>query len=105
MDRVLANLDRWEQNLRDHLESRLVAVMLELEAEAKATHPYMDQTGELTASIQGFVRQVTDDVITGELTATALHANYVETMQDGKYAFLWPVIERNQDKILAALAR
>lgn len=103
--RIISGLGRWEQELRDQLESRLVVIALELEAEAKASHPYTDRTGANTASIQGYVQRVTDTEIAAALTANTPYSTILEKGHGGRFAYLWPVIERNKDTILQRLKK
>lgn len=103
IDNILHNFDRYTDNLRRLLEAALTKVMLDLEAEAKANHPYQDDTGANTASIRGLVAMVRPDALVGVLSASMEYSAALELANGGKYAYLWPAIQRKRSEILTIL--
>lgn len=83
----------------------IIEIMALLEKWAKDEHAYTDRTGALTASITGEIAEVSEDLVRGTLSAGTSAAVFLELAHEGKWAFLWPVIERHKDDIAAVLAR
>jgi hypothetical protein len=63
-----------------------------------------DITGNLNSSIRAGVVEATMRAITIGLTADMSYAVFVETMRDGRWAWLFPAIEDNRQLILQILA-
>lgn len=104
LDDISHALEAFLSQMKDRLEATLTKLMLDFEAQAKADHPYKDDSGFNTASIRGFVSEVTDTVLTGVLTAGMVYSIFLEKSLGGKYAYLGPVIEKNKDHILLIIA-
>lgn len=94
-----AGLARYEKRLRRKAEEAMVQIMLLLENDIKAHHPYKDRSGDLTRSIQGMVVAVTLEYIQGNLTGNTSYAKIVNERDGGKFAYLTPAFARNADKI------
>ena len=97
---VMAAFDGFTKGLNSRMELCIQTVVAALEGWAKSEHRYTDRTTNLTNSIKGIVGEVSAKSATGYLTATMEYAVFVELARDGKWAFLWPVIERHKADIL-----
>ncbi len=78
-------------------------VMAALEGWAKSEHAYRDRTTNNTSSIKGEVAEVSAEIVRGVLSAGMEYSIWLELARDGKWAFLWPVIERHKDDILGII--
>lgn len=103
LDQVLGNADAYLVGVRQRAEQAMVKITADLQAWAQAEHPYQDDTGANTASIKGFVAEVTPSVIRGVLSANMEYSVFLELARGGKYAFLLPVIERHRADIIKVL--
>lgn len=92
------------KQIQENAETAVAEVMAALEGWAKAEHPYTDRTGNNTASITGEVAEVSAQLVRGVLSAGMDYSVFLELAKDGKWAFLWPVIERHKDDILAIIS-
>lgn len=98
---ILTSFDRFAGGVHSGVETCIKVVVAALEGWAKAEHTYKDSaTANLTNSIKGLVGEVSPTQATGYLTATMEYAIFVELARNGKWAFLWPVIERHRADIL-----
>lgn len=97
---VLAAFDGFARGLEGRIELCIQTIVGALEGWAKSEHSYTDRTTNLTNSIKGLVGEVSSTGATGYLTATMEYAVFVELARDGKWAFLWPVIERHREDIM-----
>lgn len=105
MDQVLANLQNWQREIERRAGQAMEEIVASLEGWAKAEHAYTDRTGNLTSSIRGEITEASAALVRGVLTAGMDYAVFVNAVKDGKWAFLWPVIEAHKDDILAILKR
>jgi len=101
---ILSGFDRFAGGVHSGVETCIKIVVAALEGWAKAEHGYTDRTTNLTNSIKGLVGQVSPTEATGYLTATMEYAIFVELARNGKWAFLWPVIERHRADILEIIS-
>ena len=97
---VLAAFDAYTNGLEKRVEICIQTVVGALEGWAKSEHSYTDRTSNLTNSIKGIVGEVSATGGVGYLTATMEYAVFVELARDGKWAFLWPVIEGHREDIM-----
>ena len=101
-------LTGWEREIAEELERVAEGHARRVAAEAQASHPYTDRTGDLTASIEALPAQ--GDALDGTLSASVVagmdYAGYVEA---AGFAFLEPAAERTESALVAdaeaALAR
>lgn len=97
---VERNLEKW---FNDGILRKCAQVMEEiaaiLEGYAKSNHSWQPQTGATDTSTRGFISEVTPKVIEVTLTAGMSYDVFLELARDGKWAWLWPAIEANLDKI------
>ena len=80
-------------------ERAVAAVVAALEGWAKVEHKYTDRTGNLTNSIRGELGEVTAAIVRGYLSAGMEYSIYLELARSGKWAFLWPVVEKHREDI------
>ncbi len=73
-----------------------------LESYAKSNHPWKPDTGATDVSTRGFVEDA-GEVINIYLTAGMDYDIFLELARDGKWAWLFPAILANQDRILQIL--
>lgn len=92
-----------EQGFRQKAEVAMAEVVAALEGWAKSEHSYTDRTANTTNSIKGEVAEATALIVRGVLSAGMEYDVFLELAHDGKWAFLWPVIERHKDDILAII--
>ena len=76
-----------------------------LEAYAKSNHLWKPQTGNTDNSTRGFVAAVTEDTITIVLSAGMSYDVFLELARSGKWAWLWPAVEANRERIREILAK
>jgi hypothetical protein len=98
-------LDAWARSLQERCQSATAEITSRLEEWAKAEHAYTDRTGALTASITGEIVEIGETLVRGTLSAGTTAAVFLELAHQGKWAFLWPVIERHKVDIAAVLER
>ena len=89
--------------IQQNAETAMAEVMAALEGWAKSEHSYTDRTGNTTTSIKGEVAEVSALLVRGVLSAGMDYDVFLELARDGRWAFLWPVIERHRDDILAII--
>lgn len=102
---ILANLAAFEKVMQARAEAAMQEVGAALERWAKEEHAFTNRTGELEASIEGFLAASGPSLISTVLKADTPYAHFVELARSGRWAYLWPVIERHQDEILEIIAR
>lgn len=78
-------------------------VMVALEGWAKSEHLYTDRTSNTTVSIKGQVAEASALLVRGVLSAGMDYDIFLELARDGRWAFLWPTIEKHKDDILAII--
>ena len=100
---VLAALAAEMARLQANAELAMQEVMAALEGSAKSEHSYTDRTGNTTNSIQGTVAEASAELVRGILSAGMDYDVFLELARAGKWAFLWPTIERHHDDILAII--
>lgn len=105
LNNVLQNLDTVTDKMEASAKAAMETVTDALENWAKTEHTYTDRTSNLTNSIRGFVGEAMQQgVLTGYLTAGMEYGVFLELARSGKWAFLWPVIEKHQADILQLLS-
>jgi hypothetical protein len=75
------------------------------ESHAKENAPWEDQTSNARASLHAFVEQLSDDTVRVYLSHGMDYGIYLETKWQGKYAIIWPTIERHLEEIRLMLQR
>lgn len=74
-------------------------------ADALENHPWKDQTGDTRASMKAEIVKADVDEIVLSLSAGMDYDVFLELARDGKWAWLWPCMMRNQDRIIEILLR
>ena len=100
IDAVQLALADVARQIQDRAETAIAEVMDALEGWAKSEHAYIDRTSNTTNSIKGQVAEVSAALVRGVLSAGMEYDVFLELARDGKWAFLWPTIERHKDEIL-----
>lgn len=103
-DAVQLRLSAVAAQLQHNAETAMAEVMAALEGWAKSEHIYTDRTGNNTNSIKGEVAEASAEIVRGVLSAGMEYSVFLELARDGRWAFLWPTIERHKDDILALIA-
>ena len=85
--------------LQERAKVAVEEVMAALEGWAKSEHLYTDRTANTTVSIKGQVAEASALLVRGVLSAGMDYDVYLELARDGKWAFLWPTIEKHKDDI------
>lgn len=102
-DAVQLRLEEVVRQMQQNAETAMHEVMAALEGWAKSEHAYRDRTANNTNSIKGEVAEVSAEIVRGVLSAGMEYSAFLELAKEGKWAFLWPVIERHKDDILAII--
>ena len=103
VETVQLRLDEIVKRLQENANMAMEEVMAALAGWAKTEHSYTDRTGNTTNSIQGEIAEASALIVRGVLSAGMDYDVFLELARDGKWAFLWPVIERHKDDILAII--
>jgi len=103
LSQVLGNLNAHIDGITARCEAAMQIVVAALEGWAKAEHKYTDRTTNNSNSIRGFVAEATPKLVRGVLAAGMEYSIFLELAQDGKWAFLLPVIQRHKADIIAIL--
>jgi hypothetical protein len=69
------------------------------EAYAKEHGPWGDVTGNARQSLHAFVEQLSGDTVRIYLSGGVFYQIWLETKWQGKYAIIWPTIERHLEEI------
>ena len=92
------------KQLQENANLAMGEVVAALEGWAKSEHSYTDRTSNTTNSIQGEIAEASALIVRGVLSAGMDYDIFLELCHDGRWAFLWPTIERHRDDILAMIA-
>ena len=103
-DAVQLRLAEVAKQIQEKANTAMEEVMAALEGWAKSEHSYTDRTGNTSVSIQGQVEEASALLVRGVLSAGMDYDVYLELARDGKWAFLWPTIERHKDDIERLIA-
>ena len=71
----------------------------ELEAYAKGNHPWSVRTGNTNQSTKGTVVEPEENILEIVLSAGMDYDVFLELAREGKWAWLWPAIIANEDRI------
>ena len=99
-DQLVHNLAKVQGELLDALVVAVEISQAGVSNFAKANHPYVDRTGQLTNSIQPGAVVVAKDNITGEIIADKAYASWVElgTSRSRPFPFLYPALAQEAQK-------
>jgi len=101
---VAQALTGWEREVGEALGEVAEEHAARVAAEARASHPYTDRTGNLTASIEALPAQ--GSVRGGDLTASVVAGeDYASYVDRGRFAFLVPAAERVERELADAAER
>lgn len=75
------------------------------EAYAKEHGPWEDQTGNARQSLHSFVEELAGDTVRIYLSGGVFYQIWLEIKWQGKYAIIWPTIERHLEEIRLMLQR
>lgn len=103
VDIVQFRLAEITRQIQQNAETAMAEVMAALEGWAKSEHSYNDRTSNTTNSIKGEVAEATALIVRGVLSAGMDYDIWLELCHDGRWAFLWPTIEKHKDDILAII--
>ena len=101
--RFSQNFDVYGQ--RVHFAVRQVALywQAEFEKQAKEGAPWTDRTALARATLHSFIEELSEDTIRLYLSHGVEYGQFLELRWSGKYAVIWPVIERNLEPIRVML--
>jgi len=100
MEEVKRNLRRLADEMMERARQAADEIATLLESWAKTNAPFKDRTGNLRQSIAGSWAQVGRDILRVVLSAGMEYAVFVELLHQGRYAYLWPAVAANQERIL-----
>lgn len=103
LDEVQRNLEKWQLEVLERARRVMEEITIHLAEYAKSNHPWEGETGGTEASVRGFVEEAGPGVITAVVTAGAGYNAFLELARSGKWAWLWPAVEANEDYIKAKL--
>jgi hypothetical protein len=72
---------------------------------AKIHGPWEDQTSNARQSLHGFVEQLSGDTVRIYLSGGVFYQIWLEVKWQGRYAIIWPTIERHLEEIRLMLQR
>ena len=101
---VLNHLDVFADGLRDRAMSAAGEIATLLESYAKTHHKWMPKTGATDVSTTGTVIDG-GEVIDIYLSAGMDYDVFLELARSGKWAWLYPAIDANRDRILRILTK
>jgi hypothetical protein len=90
---------------RKAIETAMREIASLLAAYAKNNHPWQAQTGNTDNSTRADIVKAGVDEIVVALTAGMSYDIYLELAHSGQWAWLWPAMTANRDKILEILAK
>lgn len=96
------NVARYAQELTAGVHTLARETAFAMEANAKVNAPWNDDTGAARAGLRGSVE------VAGALTRIVLaqsvaYGRYLEFAHGGRFAILWPTVEAERARLLAAL--
>lgn len=101
---VSGALSAWEREIASALEEVVEEQASRIATEARASHPYTDRTGNLTASIEALPAQ--GSARGGDLRAAVVAGEeYASYVDQGRFAFLLPAAERVEGDLVDAAER
>lgn len=107
MDQLVRNLSRYPNELLKGVVAAVQITQARIVNDARADHPYVDRTGNLTNSIMPGEVDITDDEVTAYVEARMQYASFVEfgTSRAKAYPFLTPAMLRNAKTFRDSVAR
>jgi hypothetical protein len=75
------------------------------EAYAKENAPWQDQTANARQSLHSFIEELSGDTVRLYLSHGVEYGVWLEVRWQGKYAIIWPTIERHLEEIRLMLQR
>lgn len=99
VDVVLHGLDAWAKGTRAAAVKAAHQIAELLEGYAKENHPWKDESGDTRASIKGQVWDEAEETILITLSAGMEYDVLLELAKSGKWAWLYPTLIANQEKI------
>jgi hypothetical protein len=72
---------------------------------SKTQAPWQDQTSNARQSLHAFVEELSNDTVRLYLSHGMPYGIYLETKWQGRYAIIWPTIERHLEEIRLMLQR
>ncbi len=106
MDGIQANIRKLRAQLLAQAADAADESAHLLESYSKATAPFTDRTGNLRNSIKG-TSTVSHESARMVVSASMQYAPFVElgTSRSAPYAFLWPSVAANTDRVLGIFQR
>lgn len=92
-DKVVANMQAWEQRLRASLKALGDQYGSQMEAHAKPNAPWTDRTGHARGGLFGEAKEFADKLRT-RISHTEEYGVYLELCNSGKYAILEPTAKK-----------
>lgn len=97
--------DAYAKRLNDAVEQVGQYWAAVFEAYAKEHGPWEDQTGNARQSLHAFVERLSVDTVRIYLSGGVFYQIWLETKWQGKYAIIWPTIERHLEEVRLMLQR
>ncbi len=105
VDVVMRGLDAWAKGTRAAAVAAATEIAAMLETYAKGHHPWKPDTGQTDATTKGTVVDAQSDLIVIILSAGTEWSKFLELARAGKFAWLWPAVIENQERIRAILKK
>jgi hypothetical protein len=97
--------DRYERRVRQAVYQVGQYWAAVFEEYAKTNAPWQDQTANARQSLHAFVEQLSDDTVRLYLSHGVEYGIWLEVRWQGRYAIIWPTIERHLEEIRLMLQR
>lgn len=103
MDVVVRNLDEFNAEMRRRAARTMDIIGHHLANDAKTNHPWTPRTGATDVSTIGGLVAETQEYVKAAFQAGMTYNVFLELAREGRWAWLWPTVERNQAWIENAL--
>ena len=104
VEAVLQKLSAWAVGTRRKAMNAAQEIAQLLEDYAREEHAWQDETGDTRASTRGEVIEAAEEIAV-RLSAGMPYDKFLELAHDGKWAWLWPAMIANEDRIMEILKR
>lgn len=100
---VNAALDKYADSVEEAVRVVADIFAVVIEGYAKQNAKWEDRTGQARANLRAYAEEMAESVVGLMLESGAPQAKFLETMQAGKFAIVWPTLQKHLPEIEAAL--
>lgn len=98
-DNMQRRLNEYERRINQIIRQVAQYWQAVFESYAKENAPWQDQTGNARQSLHSFIEELSGDMVRLYLSHGVDYGIYLETKYAGRYAIIWPTIQRHIEPI------